>query len=286
MFDEHNCCCKGRGRSGVQIWRYQADYVICNSERTLAGYCLHRNAPPTDPWTDRSSEPGLAVPSPQRIPTLRLSPMLGMRRCNGGPLAQVTAKGPAQPEPSLRSSSLALAAGETDLLCSAAAASRLKSQEGLLGVSPVMLPRLDCLNLALNCFSHLVLTLPHSPSTGPTPSTCFTSPPSIVCLSRFARLHIVLSIGAHDTHHLSSQSSDCTAKHGAGTAPQYPKSTISRYHCTQGTQTRGSNLARCGERPGSSTPFSPGLWIRVGNPPISNLPLPAPCRRVYSPFCL
>lgn len=31
---------------------------------------------------------------------------------------------------------------------------------------------------------------------------------------------------------------------------------------------------------------TPGLWIRVGNPPISNLPLPAPCRRVYSPFCL
>lgn len=41
-------------------------------------------------------------------------------------------------------------------------------------------------------------------------------------------------------------------------------------------------LARCGERPGSSAPFSPGLWILVDNPQISNLPLPAPCRRVYT----
>lgn len=96
-----------------------------------------------------------ADPYPTPCPQL-----LGTRRCNGGPLARVTAKGPAQPEPSpspafhhhrhwhwQRHWQLA----KPNVLCSAAAAAceRLKSQKGLLSVTSVTLPCPHCLILAL-----------------------------------------------------------------------------------------------------------------------------------------
>lgn len=222
--------------------------------------------------------------------------MLGTPRCNGGPLARVIARGPAQPEPSpspafhhrrhrdwlwlwhpqpvwhWRNRPAAL------VCCGCVEGQRVwvRSQRGSFSVSPATLPCPHCLTLALT-FSLPQLTKPSSLRlVSPRPPLSSDFPGSQGCTlcselgfsTRTAFLSVFAKLGLY-------------GQARRRTAPQYPSE-------KESSDIQVPLYPRCAvgkvwiQRPVSPLVCGFG-WA---TPPISNLPLPAPCRRVYSPFCL
>lgn len=221
----------------------------------------------------------LAVPGPQRIPTLLPVPNCSARGdATVVPLFQQQRKGQPSPSPARAQHSIITVTGTgTDtgswrnrpvvLYWCCCGCERLKSQKGLLSVTSVTAP----VSSLPHPRRHLSFSTPHSPTTKPSLRTCFTFSP-------LSRLILPVRKAAHRAQHrgprhapsffllaASLQKLGLYSQARRRTAPQYPR----------GYNHQVPLYSRCGERSGSSAPFSPWSVDSCGQPP--NLKSPSSC---------